>query len=78
MTSQFTAIYEHGRLRPTVPLHLAEGVAVEVFIVAPAAVPQSGSPAEILAGIAALSTEVVDLHTSDHTDDILYGREAHP
>jgi predicted DNA-binding antitoxin AbrB/MazE fold protein len=78
MTTQFTAIYEHGRLRPTVPLELAEGVAVEVFIVAPDAMPQSGSPAEILAGIAALSAEVADPNTSAHPDDILYGREAHP
>jgi predicted DNA-binding antitoxin AbrB/MazE fold protein len=78
MPTQFTAIFEDGRLRPTVPLELAEGAAVEVFIVAHDTVPQSGSPAEILAGIAALCTEVADPHTSAQTDDILYGREAHP
>jgi hypothetical protein len=78
MTTQFTAIVEQGRLRPTVPLGLPEGAAVEVFIVAPDDEAQNGSPAEILAGIAALSSAVVDSTTSARPDEVLYGREAHP
>lgn len=78
MTTQFTAIVEGGCLRPTVPVELAEGTAVEVFIVAPTAEPQTGSAAEILAGIAALSTDPVDPTTSVRHDEVLYGREAHP
>ncbi|MEX2175841.1 MAG: antitoxin family protein [Pirellulaceae bacterium] len=78
MTTQFMAIVEDGRLRPTVPVELTEGTAVEVFIVARDAAPQTGSPADILAGIAALSAEAVDPATSIRHDDVLYGREAQP
>ena len=78
MTTQFTAIVESGRLRPTVPVELPEGATVEVTIVAPQEPRPGGSPAEILAGIAALSTDPVDPTTSARHDEILYGREAHP
>ncbi len=78
MTTQFMAIVEDGCLRPMVPVELPEGVAVEVFIVAPHAVSQTASPAEILAAIATLSTDPVDPTTSERPDEFLYGREAHP
>lgn len=78
MTAQFTAIVEQGRLRPTVPVELPEGTEVEVFIVEPGKPPAIGSPAEILAAIAALHSGPVDPRTSAQHDDVLYGREAHP
>jgi hypothetical protein len=78
MTSRFTAIVEQGRLRPTVPMELPDGTAVEVFILAPDASGLRATPAQILAEIAALPSEPVDPTTSARHDDILYGREAHP
>jgi len=79
MTTQFTAIVEQGRLRPTVPLGLPEGTSVEVRIIAPIQTAPAGqSPAEILAAIAALSPGPVDPSTSQRHDEILYSRETHP
>jgi predicted DNA-binding antitoxin AbrB/MazE fold protein len=78
MTIQFTAIVEDGCLRPTAPVDLPEGAAVEVFVVAPDGAPAAGSPSEILARIAALSSSPSDPATSERHDEVLYGREAHP
>ena len=79
MTAHFTAIVEGGRLRPTVPLGLAEGTPVEVIIVSmEKKPPQNQSPAEILAAIAALPSEPVDPMSSARHDEVLYCREAHP
>jgi len=78
MTAHFTAVVEQGRLRPTSPVELPEGVAVEVFIVGPQIAPPNGNPAAILAAIAALPSTPVDPTTSDQHDHVLYGREAHP
>lgn len=78
MTAQFTAIVEDGCLRPTVPLELVEGTAVQVFIVAPLSELQEVSPAQVLARIAELSSDPVDPATSSDHDVVLYGREAHP
>lgn len=78
MTAHFTAVVEHGRLRPTTPVELAEGAQVEVFIVGAQTAPPGGAPAAILAAIAALPSTPVDPTTSDRHNHVLYGREAHP
>ena len=78
MTTQFTAIVEQGRLRPAVPMELAEGTVVEVFVVSSSTAPACASPAEILSAIAALPADTVDPKTSVRHDEILYGRGAHP
>jgi hypothetical protein len=78
MTAQFTAIVEQGRLRPKVPLELPEGAEVEVLVMGPDIRTVGGSPAAILAAIAALPSEAVDPTTSVNHDEVLYGREAHP
>jgi len=78
MTAHFTAVVEQGRLRPTMPVELPEGAELEVYVVAPQAIPSGRSPAAILAAIAALPSTPVDSTTSEAHDRVLYGREAHP
>lgn len=73
MTTQCTAVYEHGCLRPKTPLALAEGTEVQVFILPPSTNTDRRSPAELLAEIAALPTNGGDPNTSRDHDHILYG-----
>jgi predicted DNA-binding antitoxin AbrB/MazE fold protein len=75
MTTQFTAAYEHGVLRPTVPVSLAEGTQVEVFIISKPATPDHRTPAEILAEIAAMPTSGGDPFTGRDHDKVLYGEQ---
>jgi predicted DNA-binding antitoxin AbrB/MazE fold protein len=72
MTNSFVAVYEGGVLRPTVPLPFVEGARVEVVILNGAASGPAGSPAEILASIAALPTLGGDPNTSKEHDQVLY------
>ena len=79
MTTRFTAVYEHGLLRPTEPVSLEEGAQVEVVVVEPAAATSGRRAAEILAKIAALPLEPGghDFAGRDH-DQILYGERGTP
>jgi predicted DNA-binding antitoxin AbrB/MazE fold protein len=79
MTTQFTAVYEHGVLRPTVPVSLVEGSRVEVFIISKPATPDQRTPAQILAEIAALPMEPGgrEFAGRDH-DQVLYGERGAP
>ena len=79
MPERITAIVENGVLRPTVPLGLPEGTRVEVTIDSPAHVQappkRKRTPAEIIAEIAAIPSEVPDSdpNTSRDHDHYLYG-----
>ena len=75
MTAHFTAIYEHGLLKPTVPISLDEGSQVEVIIISKSASPDRRTPAEILAEIAALPTAGGDPFTGRDHDKVLYGEQ---
>ena len=75
MTAQFTAIYEHGLFKPTVPISLEEGSQVEVVIISMRVRPDHRTPAEILAEIAALPTAGGDPFTSRDHDQVLYGEQ---
>lgn len=74
MTTRFTAVYEHGLLRPTEPVSLEEGTRVEVIVVQPSSLADARRAAEILAEIAALPMEPggTEFAGRDH-DKILYG-----
>jgi predicted DNA-binding antitoxin AbrB/MazE fold protein len=74
MVTRFTAVYEHGLLRPTEPVSLEEGEKVEVIVVKPSMAPSGHVAAEILAEIAALPMEPGGRQFTgrDH-DQILYG-----
>jgi len=79
METRFTAIVKDGVLRPTTPIDLADGTAVELVLIGPARrFEEARSPAEILAAIAALPAEPADPLTSARHDEVLYSREAHP
>ncbi|BBD66483.1 hypothetical protein NIES4072_62470 [Nostoc commune NIES-4072] len=58
MTITVEAVYEHGVLRLSQPILLAEGTHVEVTVIATEAKPQNKTPREILAEIAAMPLEV--------------------
>jgi predicted DNA-binding antitoxin AbrB/MazE fold protein len=78
MTIQCTAIFEHGVLRPLTPPQLDEGEQVQLIIV-PQSETDGKSPAEILAGIAALPVEGGgDPNTSRDHDRVLYGPKGAP
>lgn len=74
MTTRFTAVVEHGLLRPTEPISLQDGETVEVVLIHPDNGRPSGDPAKILGEIAATPMEPGGLEFSgrDH-DRILYG-----
>ena len=74
MTTRFTAVYEHGLLRPTEPVALDEGTKVEVIVVQTSTVPNGRKAGEILAEIAALPMQPGgrEFAGRDH-DKILYG-----
>jgi predicted DNA-binding antitoxin AbrB/MazE fold protein len=66
-------VYEHGVLRPLTPLSLREGQRVQVQLATEDA-PQVGSPASLLAKIAAMPPEGrCDPQTSRTHDQVLYG-----
>jgi predicted DNA-binding antitoxin AbrB/MazE fold protein len=78
MTQRITAVVEQGRLRPTVPLDLAEGAEVQIIILPAAAA--AGEPPQpkrnvkdVIAAIAALPTEAGPEFTGRDHDRILYG-----
>lgn len=77
MTTRFTAVFEHGVLRPTTPVALAEGAKVDVIVVDRDVQPGGRPPAEILAEIAALPLEPGGqrFNGRDH-DQILYDRRS--
>ena len=74
MTSRFTAVFEHGLLRPTEPVTFEEGATLEVIVAQPATATSGRRAAEILAEIAALPMEPGgrEFAGRDH-DQILYG-----
>jgi len=79
MTTRFTAIVEHGVLRPTTPVPLAEGAQVDVIVVDRVAATSARTPAEILAEIAALPLEPGGRPISGREhDQILYGERRTP
>ena len=71
------AVYEHGVLRPTRPIDLAEGARVEIILISEStanrAIPPTRTPAEVAARIAAMPMESSPIGFSgeDH-DAILY------
>jgi predicted DNA-binding antitoxin AbrB/MazE fold protein len=75
MTTQCTAVYEEGRLRPSVPLALEEGERVEVIIIQTEGAQPGVNPAELLASIAALPTNGGDPNTGRDHDTVLYGKQ---
>lgn len=57
MTIAVAAIYEQGLLKLSQPIPLAEGTRVEVIVISGTSKPNDKTPAEILAGVAAMSPE---------------------
>jgi hypothetical protein len=76
MTARFTAIVDHGLLRPTVPIEFEEGATVEVVVVYQPAVDQPSNAAQILADLAKLVTTSGDPATGRDHDRIIYGSES--
>jgi len=76
MTTTVEAIYEQGVLRLIEPIPLADGTRVEVIVIVSESTTGDGTPAEILATIAALPAETQDDEFSgrDH-DKVLYGEQ---
>jgi predicted DNA-binding antitoxin AbrB/MazE fold protein len=74
MTKAVQAIYEHGMLRLTAPVELAEGQRVDLIIVSADAPGSERHPAQVIAQIAALPMEPggKEFSVEDH-DRILYG-----
>ncbi len=74
MTMRFTAIVEHGLLRPTEPISLRDGTTVDAILIRPDNGHPSGDPAKILAQIAAMPVEAGgrEFGGRDH-DRVLYG-----
>ncbi|HWG45066.1 MAG TPA: antitoxin family protein [Gemmataceae bacterium] len=73
MTAHFTAVYEGGLLRPSVPLPLEEGTQVEVIVLQSPQGISTPQASDILATIAALPSAVGDPFTSRDHDQVLYG-----
>ena len=75
MTTHVKAIYENGVFRPTEPVRLAEGTAVEVLISQAETASPRPSTVDQLRDIARLPSEGPDdgFSGADH-DDLLYGR----
>ncbi len=77
MSKQISAIYEKGRFRPLEPVELAEGEKIDIILLTPEAVTDSGqTPAQILTHIAALPVEGKDdaFSGADH-DAVLYPKD---
>ena len=74
MTTTVEAIYEQGVLRLLQPLSLAEGTRVDVIVFTREPTAEGGTPADIVAAIAAMPMEVggEEFSGRDH-DKILYG-----
>jgi predicted DNA-binding antitoxin AbrB/MazE fold protein len=75
MTARFTAIVDHGLLRPTVPVELEEGATVEVVVVSRPTENGDANPAEILANLAKLAALSGDPTTGREHDRVIYGSE---
>ena len=75
MTARFTAIVDHGLLKPTVPVELEEGATVEVVVVSQSSNGPDESPAKILASLAKLASPTGDPQTGLNHDQIIYGSE---
>jgi predicted DNA-binding antitoxin AbrB/MazE fold protein len=75
LTTQCTAVFEKGVLRPTTPLQLEEGAEVQLLITPRTSTPDQRSPAELLAEVAALPTNGGDPGTSRDHDRVLYGEQ---
>lgn len=75
MTARFTAIVDHGLLRPTVPVELEEGATVEVVVVSQSSEESISNPAEILASLSKLATTSGDPATGREHDRVIYGAE---
>jgi predicted DNA-binding antitoxin AbrB/MazE fold protein len=72
MTASITAVFEHGLLRPTAPLQLAEGTTVELVIVSSEKGAKGGrEAARIPAEIAAMPTSGGDPRTGENHDEAL-------
>jgi predicted DNA-binding antitoxin AbrB/MazE fold protein len=74
MATTVEAIYEQGVLRLIQPLSLAEGTRVVIIVFTREPTAEGGTPADILAAIAALPMEAdgEEFSGRDH-DKILYG-----
>ena len=75
MTARFTAVVDHGLLRPTVPVELEEGATVEVVVVSQPSEDATSNPAEILASLSKLATTNGDPTTGREHDRVIYGAE---
>lgn len=74
MTQTVSAVYENGVLRLEQPLAIADGVKVEILVIAPSSEVKKKSPAELLAKIAAFpSTSDGKIFSGRDHDRILYG-----
>jgi predicted DNA-binding antitoxin AbrB/MazE fold protein len=78
MSAQFTAVVEHGLLRPLEPIALEDGATVEVVVLQTGANVPAAQSALRLAAIAALPTSGGDPNTSRDHDAIIYGERRAP
>jgi predicted DNA-binding antitoxin AbrB/MazE fold protein len=76
MTARFTAIVDHGVLRPTIPVQLEEGATVEVVVVSQPEMPTAANAAAILADLAKLASSHGDPATGIEHDRVIYGAES--
>jgi len=73
MTITIEAVYEHGVLRLSQPIPLAEVTRVQVTVISTETKPKDKTPREILAQIAAMPLEVsTDKFSGRDHDTILY------
>ena len=58
-TTPIEAVYEHGVLRPTRPIDLAEGTRVEIIVIPESSTqgPARSTPAQVAARIAAMPVQ---------------------
>lgn len=74
MSQTISAVYENGTLILDEPLAVSNGVKVEIIVISPKEQTPEKTPAEILAGLAALPIEgKTDKFSGRDHDKILYG-----